>query len=204
MSNKYLSLNGLSVFYSCMVEWIQSIFAEKGHLHQISEINGLQTKLDGLTPPTDIETSEDVIIRVNQLSIAMNELTNTINALTPSVGEIYITTVNENPSVKFGGIWEQIKDVFLLSAGDEYVAGSTGGESKHTLTVDEMPAHGHEFNRHQLWRDETVPVSGLSDGYGVSNKTLDIYRDSTTSIGGGVAHNNMPPYLTVYVWKRVA
>ena len=204
MNRNYISLNGLSTFHSKFIEWATLKFSERNHIHEISEVHDLQRRLDELTPPTDIETSDDVIIRVNQLSLAINDLTNTIGLLTPSIGEVYITTSNENPSVKFGGIWEQIKDVFLLAAGDEYIAGSIGGESEHVLTVDEIPSHSHIFNRHQLWRTEDVPEAGTSDGYGASNKTLAVYSDNTGSIGGGQAHNNMPPYLTVYVWKRVA
>lgn len=120
------------------------------------------------------------------------------------VGAIYLSTNNVNPNTLFGfGSWEQIKDTFLLAAGDSYSAGSIGGEVEHILTTEEMPAHTHDFNRHQLWRTETVPESGESDGYGVSNKTLTVYRDTTTSTGGGQAHNNMPPYLSVYMWKRI-
>lgn len=121
------------------------------------------------------------------------------------VGSIYMSVNNVSPNEIFGfGEWEQIKDKFLLASGDVYHAGDEGGEATHILTEEEMPSHTHDFNRHQLWRNEEVPVSGLSDGYGASNKTLDVYRDVTTQAGGGTAHNNMPPYLTVYVWKRVA
>lgn len=218
MIRNYISLNGLSTFHFKIIEWATSRFADNEHIHEISDVHDLQRRLDDLTPPPDIETSEDVIIRVNQLTNSMNDLnetitdlnntidnlTDTIISLTPSVGEIYITTSNENPSNKFGGVWEQIKDVFLLAAGDEYIAGLVGGESEHVLTVDELPSHSHIFNRHQLWRTEEVPEAGTSDGYGVSNKTLSVYSDNTGSVGGGQAHNNMPPYLTVYVWKRIA
>ena len=121
------------------------------------------------------------------------------------IGAIYLSVNNINPNTLFGfGSWEQIKDTFLLAAGNTYSAGSTGGEAEHTLTTEEMPAHTHTFNRHQLWRTETVPESGESDGYGVSNKTLTVYSDNTSSIGGGQAHNNMPPYLSVYMWKRIS
>ena len=95
--------------------------------------------------------------------------------------------------------------MFLLGAGPTYPAGSTGGEAEHTLTELEMPAHDHEFDRHQLWRNESIPPSTTSqgDGYGVSNKTLPIYTDTTVATGAGESHNNMPPYLSVYMWKRV-
>lgn len=44
----------------------------------------------------------------------------------------------------WGGQWEQVKDVFILAAGDTYKKGQTGGEATHVLTVDEMPAHKHQ------------------------------------------------------------
>lgn len=138
----------------------------------------------------------------------MNDLINTVNMLTPSIGEIYLTISDENPSVKFGGTWEQIKDVFLLSAGDNYVAGSIGGESEHVLTVDEMPSHTHELNRPQWSRYEQTGTDSGVEAYGVTNKTdTNIYNNTTGSIintGGNQAHNNMPPYLVVYAWKRIA
>ena len=204
---KIVTFNSLALFLSNL----EKIFSNVGHIHKISDVEGLQRRLDEITLPPNIETSEDIALWVNQLSLTVsdlnstvNNLSNTIDMLTPSIGEIYITTSSEHPSVKFGGVWEQIKDMFLLAAGDTYSAGSIGGEAIHTLTIDEIPSHNHTFNRHQLWRTESVPESGTSDGYGVSNKTLTVYSDNTSSTGGNQAHNNMPPYLSVYVWKRMS
>lgn len=66
------------------------------------------------------------------------------------VGSIYTSTKNTNPATTLGGTWTQIKDRFLLCAGDSYSAGATGGSAththttgSHTLTVDETPAHTH-------------------------------------------------------------
>lgn len=59
------------------------------------------------------------------------------------VGSIYMSAVEVDPSLLFGGVWEQIKDRFLLAVGDTYEVGSTGGEATHKLTVDEMPSHTH-------------------------------------------------------------
>ena len=122
------------------------------------------------------------------------------------VGAIYISTNDLDPSWAFGfGLWEKIQDRFLLAAGNNYPAGSTGGEAEHILTEEEMPAHDHEFDRHQLWRNEIVPPSTttMGDGYGASNKTLQIYTDTTVATGAGDPHNNMPPYLAVHMWKRI-
>lgn len=111
------------------------------------------------------------------------------------VGAIYISTVSTSPASLFGGTWTQLKDRFLLGAGDTYSAGSTGGEAEHTLTIDEMPTHSHGYLR--SGRDSGTDWIGQS-GVG------EVVDSETDSSGGGQAHNNMPPYLAVYMWQRVA
>lgn len=61
------------------------------------------------------------------------------------VGAIYCSTAETNPHDLFGfGTWEYIEQGrVLLSQGDKYSAGSTGGAETHTLTVQEMPSHKH-------------------------------------------------------------
>ena len=123
------------------------------------------------------------------------------------IGSIYMSVNNVNSSALFGGTWEQIKDRFLLSAGDTYSAGSTGGEATHTLTVDEMPSHRHT-PQNMYWA--TMSGTSVYDGGGQfwrwsntaqSSPVKDAYIGAT---GGDQPHNNMPPYLAVYVWKRTA
>ena len=116
------------------------------------------------------------------------------------VGSIYKSTTNTSPAELFGGTWEQIKDRFLLAAGDTYMAGSTGGEATHTLTTDEIPSHSHEYINGVNYNNGKGNISAASsNGYWDGNQ-----HDWTQSTGGGQAHNNMPPYLAVYAWKRVA
>ena len=179
----------------------------------IVDVSDLERQIKAMTPLPDIETTDDVILKLNELinqisemEFSISSMNNKILSLTPSIGEIYITLSEQHPAEKFGGVWEQIKDTFLLAAGNIYEAGSIGGEVEHTLTELEMPAHDHEFDRHQLWRNETIPPSthAQSDGYGANNKTLPIYTDTTIATGAGEPHNNMPPYLTVYIWKRIS
>lgn len=127
------------------------------------------------------------------------------------VGSVYMSVNNTNPSTLFGGTWVQLKDRFLLGAGDTYTNGSTGGEANHTLTINEMPSHTHTQNqhRHTLGSDWSSG-SGSAGAYTHSSnrKTTNKYSDYTTATnnntGGGQAHNNMPPYLVVYMWKRTA
>ena len=120
------------------------------------------------------------------------------------VGSIYIGTLEKTPEELFGfGTWEQIKDTFLLCAGDNYVGGDTGGEAEHTLTIEEIPSHAHTYKRHSFNNNDNDPDTG-DDVYGVSNKMLDAHLGTTSYTGENRAHNNMPPYLTVYAWKRTA
>lgn len=123
---------------------------------------------------------------------------NSILAAYP-VGSIYMSVNDTSPASLFGGTWEQLKDRFLLAAGDTYSAGLTGGEATHTLTVSEMPAHSHELTDLGLdW--STGPYEYVAQWKEDSTKRRAI---RTTNTGGGESHNNMPPYLVVYCWKRV-
>lgn len=116
------------------------------------------------------------------------------------IGAIYMSCDSRNPSQIFGGTWEQIKDKFLLCAGSTYAAGSTGGEANHTLTQNEMPIHSHS--------QRVQNSSGYSGGDGQEAGTgwggNYHYANSNSNAGGNQPHNNMPPFLAVYVWRRIA
>ena len=122
------------------------------------------------------------------------------------IGSIYISTNNTSPASLFGGTWEQIKDTFLLACGDTYASGSTGGEAEHVLTVDEMPSHTH-----RLKTDIESPDYNVSwaewveyvEGWTQTGETTESPASQTTYTGGNQPHNNMPPYLTVYMWQRI-
>lgn len=140
-----------------------------------------------------------------------------------AVGDIFVTTRSGDPATLLGyGTWTQIKDKFLLAAGDSYTAGDTGGEATHTLTTDELPSHTHGSKtltgtmNPLAWATnatESGIVSGTqqhSDRVGNSGSnwgdrkyTINATHEHD-SVGGGQAHNNMPPYLVVYMWLRTA
>ena len=148
-----------------------------------------------------------------------------ISAIYP-VGSVYISITDTNPSILFGtGTWEQVQDCFLLAAGNKYTAGETGGEETVTLTIDQIPSHNHSGttsanggHAHQIGtdKDTTYVVSGqcwsvhnTSSGAAYMNGTTSWVSNHNHSVtinntGGNVSHNNMPPYLAVYMWKRVA
>lgn len=127
------------------------------------------------------------------------------------IGSIIMGTGNnfatqEAVQTVYIGTWEQIKDVFLLAAGDSYEAGSTGGEATHTLTVAELATHSHD-----IIADGNAKRVGYNSG-NEGNYVQNNYTDTgnvgnqyvTDEVGGNQAHNNMPPYLTVYMWRRIA
>lgn len=115
------------------------------------------------------------------------------------VGAIYLSVTDVNPAALFGGTWERIGGRFLLGADTTYTAGSTGGEAAHTLTVDEMPKHNHEIDNLNASGSATPFMTvQAQDKKGFGGNVQTMYA------GGSKAHNNMPPYLAVYMWKRTA
>ena len=116
------------------------------------------------------------------------------------VGAIYMSASSTSPASLFGGTWEQIQNRFLLAAGSSYTAGKTGGEASVTLTKEQMPKHTHKVkytggNANGIYGGQ--PGTSVSADFTYNNLVID-YE------GGDKAHNNMPPYLAVYVWKRTA
>lgn len=138
------------------------------------------------------------------------------------VGSIYQTISPENPAVTFGGgTWERIENRFIMGASDTYPAGSTGGST----------AHEHEYKLEFMWRLGALvgyPTSAIAtynyktqswndnnkkvnDGqYTLSNDGFSsTYGEKpggeTYSVTGNTASSSsIPPYYSVYIWRRVA
>lgn len=126
-----------------------------------------------------------------------------INAVYP-VGSIYMSVNSTNPGTLFGGTWQRIEGRFLLGASSTYGAGSTGGEASHTLTTNEMPNHVHDASNGV---GSHFITDGRESGYGSARLSQGggaFVLSGLMTTGGGWSHNNMPPYLSVYIWKRTA
>lgn len=126
------------------------------------------------------------------------------------IGSLYFSATDVNPSALFGGTWERIKDRFLLASGDKYATGSMGG-SADAIVVD----HKHKgiYFKERIKPVSTKANPPYNDTYGVGLEiTLDdnvIYSGdvnglTTESAGESGTGKNMPPYLSVCVWKRIA
>lgn len=116
------------------------------------------------------------------------------------VGSVYISSQPTDPGTLFGGTWTRIKDSFILAAGDSYAIGATGGAASVTLTKAQMPKHTHKVkytggNANGIYGGQ--PGTSVSADFAYNSLIID-YE------GGDQAHDNMPPYITRYVWERTA
>lgn len=118
------------------------------------------------------------------------------------VGSIYMSVNSTSPATLFGGTWERLQDRFLLAAGSTYAAGSTGGASAVTLTTEQIPSHSHSISPAIGWPVNADAAEHHVENWGYSAWPRVPKITSTGNAGGGQAHNNMPPYLAVYMWKR--
>lgn len=133
------------------------------------------------------------------------------------VGSIYMSVNSASPDTLFGGTWVRLEDVFLLAAGAKHSAGSTGGEESHTLTGSEMPSHNGHLSagiagtapmgkgNYKGYLNSSVMNSFPEGNYRGWNVYLgNEMHPASEATGGDQPHNNMPPYLAVYTWKRTA
>lgn len=160
----------------------------------------ITTKGIKLTSGTDFGSSLPSSMQSNQLFFQTLGSNYILDNVYP-VGSIYMSVNSTNPKNLFGGTWEQIQGRFLFGMNSSYPAGSTGGEITHALTIDEMPEHNHTIyypNAGGPYGNANISYPEGSD----TNMTWCAEMCKTAPTGGGAAHNNMPPYLSVYIWKR--
>ena len=161
---------------------------------------------------------------INENEIYFTPSTNSeiIDLIYP-VGSIYMSVNNVSPGTFLPGTtWEQIQDKFLLAAGTTYAGGRDGGHASvdytpqgsvnsHTLTLNEIPSHRHQENTNNFaWKANSSILQKGTSWNASTSQTL-----YTGYAGGGKGHTHgftgtqatietMPPYLTVYMWKRTA
>ena len=124
-----------------------------------------------------------------------------INALVYPVGSIYFNAaVATNPATLLGfGTWAAYGGgrvmVGVHSSGTFDGLNETGGAETHTMSIAEMPSHTHTIQ---------PGITGDGGATGASGVRVTHSANNTGSTGGGGAHNNIQPYITVYMWKRTA
>lgn len=122
------------------------------------------------------------------------------------IGSIYISTNATSPATLFGGNWDEIHGAFLFANSALHKAGEIGGEEEHVLKKKEIPIHYHDEYVGNDGGDGSVPEGyyGFTSIAYISKNTYWAKGSKTSEAGGGQAHNNMPPYLSVYMWQRVS
>lgn len=143
----------------------------------------------------DVAATGNEVVTISQLKTTIDSIDTSSSSIDVyPVGSIYMSVNSTSSATLFGGTWQRIQDRFLIAAGSTYNAGGTGGEAEHVLTVNEMPSHSHAYGGY----------AGQEDFGETGSQIRNDGTRRTSSTGGGAAHNNMPPYLSVYAWKRTA
>lgn len=215
----YLSLplphaeNGLAEDCPRLAEALTSLDDHAGTVD--SQMADVQTKL----LPLDAEAMYDILdakaktlesTESGELSVSVSLVESMLlerSKREHPVGSYYTSDKDTEPAEIFGfGTWERVKGVVLLGADeDSYPAGSEGGEAEHTLTVEEMPSHSHQYNRlPQMFANTNFSKddqANFNDSVRASSNTEYV---QTWNTGGSQPHNNMMPYHAAYCWRRTA
>lgn len=180
--------------------------------------------MTGQSPVSKLDTAQQTGVGVQSVNNVLPDDTGNVQ-LKPSdigvvdliypIGTIYMSVNSTSPATLFGGTWTRLQNRFLLGAGSSYTNGATGGAATVTLTTDQLPKHNHEGIYYSALAAKNLVTlnsgsvsfhvpwgsSDYAGNYGAGNGSTELMTGNT---GGGAAHNNMPPYLVVYMWKRTA
>lgn len=162
---------------------------------------------------SDVVTHDDTVTTESETTFADNYYTKTqiIDLIYP-IGSVFITVNNVNPKTYLPNTnWELIEDRFLLGAGSTYTAGATGGNENHTHSLDNgyaqitytwqdsqnrLGLNIKQVNSWYMTRYTKSSGAGYEDGSKIS-------YDAAQLAGSTDSSSNMPPYLVVYMWKRI-
>lgn len=183
---------------------LQLEFQTKADVSSLSAVatSGAYSDLTGTPNFATVATSGSYADLSNKPSIPTN--TSIIDLIYP-VGSYYWNSNSTSPATLFGvGTWTQITNQFIFAAGGDYASGDTGGEVDHLLTIQEMPSHDHRCIMDQSFYAYGGPMEsneGPASGHGYA---YPFYYSFTGTKGGSRSHNNMPPYIVAYCWRRDA
>lgn len=121
------------------------------------------------------------------------------------VGTPYASENSTSPAELYGGTWERIEGKFIMGASDTYPAGSTGGSATKTIARTNLPNNRLEVLTQYTKGAEGQEYDVVSITYEHSNGSGAFSRTGKTSpLGDGTPLNILPPYYSMYTWRRVA
>ncbi len=216
--------------YGKLQEDRDTIVTENGNI-SLKEIYPNLGNNEGLVPDENTNETVDnenismLLAEMQTLKTEVTKLKNvtkTIDDIYP-VGSMYLSTNLATASEvanKLGGTWESYASgrtlVGVGNSDQDFNPGQTGGESNHTLTEAEMPNHSHDYLMDiagdfgkkmgfSLPNTDTSTITSLS-GFAPTTSFASGTRYGTFNIqssGGNQMHNNLQPYITVYMYQRI-
>ena len=166
--------------------------------------------------PTGAEVGMDEQHGYNYLMRQVNNAQKALKALAAQREEdlarikSWVSTDPTSPASFIGGTWERIEGKFIMGASDTYPAGSTGGEAEHTLTRSELPRIREQlsgltaYSANVVGTDKVLSLVEEPTRSNVQPGNSTKYASLIMSLGDSQPHNNMPPYYSVYIWRRMA
>lgn len=184
-----------------------------------------QTQLNNKVNKSDIDSalssSSENPVQNKKVKEALDNKADTSNVYTKTesvnllldkvypVNSIYMSVANVSPASFLGGTWEQLKDRFLLGAGDTYSNGTTSGAATHSHELKPSQVQAEVTGTSNKLSFTTRSTTTWSSDYQATGITTGSQVYVSQNYGAGVHGdtenaNNMPPYLVVYMWKRTA
>ena len=196
---------------------INRIHLPDGNTYDLVKKELTQAEYNALT---EEEKNNGTVYLISDVSSSRIAIETLINIIYP-VGSIYISVTDDTVAkveARFGGTWEsfaQGRTLVGVSTETEFnTVQKTGGEKTHTLNVNEIPSHTHRLEKRQQWYSNDTVVSTSAGsiyswkaGEGTGGSTSKSYQctyDDVLAKGGSQSHNNLQPYITVYMYKRTA
>lgn len=163
---------------------------EDGIEQATNQINTNSEDIESIN--TDIDT---INTNIEEINTDISEINSNLSHVGMIIHSTTLDTMEKVIAIYGGTKWVKIEGRFLLGQSSSYNINSIGGESTHTLTVNEMPSHSHSTS---TCYSDNSPWDGIMRATNRGGQVA----TGVNATGGGQAHNNMPPYKVVYIWER--